>query len=362
MARIALLAATITNGDAVSNDVIGMLGVLQRHGHDARIYSSPWTFDELQVWPPHQVTDFINSLDDILIYHYTVGWDFGLEVLEELPCRKLIKYHNVTPPEFFAGYSAEHERLCRDGRQLQPMVNAGCDLYLSDSEYSLWELLTAGADQSKCLVVPPFHHIDCLHSAEPDFDVLNAYHDGQTNLLMVGRVSPNKGHAALIEAFALYHRHYNQHSRLLLVGKEVGFETYFESLSELVARYGLEKSIIFTGGVSESELKAYYMVANAFVLTSEHEGFCVPLVESMAMKVPIVAYASTAIPGTVGGAGLVWRERNPFLLAESIDFLVKNTDLSESLGLMGWRRYEQLFTNLKIETQFLSAINSLLST
>jgi len=102
------------------------------------------------------------------------------------------------------------------------------------------------------------------------------------------------------------------------------------------------------------------MVANAFVLTSEHEGFCVPLVESMAMKVPIVAYASTAIPGTVGGAGLVWRERNPFLLAESIDFLVRDTDLSESLGLMGWRRYEQLFTNLKIEAQFLGAINSLL--
>ncbi len=93
------------------------------------------------------------------------------------------------------------------------------------------------------------------------------------------------------------------------------------------------------------------------MLTSEHEGFCVPLVEAMAMKVPIIAFASSAIPGTIGDAGLVWKERNPYLLAESIDYLNRDESLSAALGQMGRRRYEQVFSNDKIAEEFLKALN-----
>jgi glycosyltransferase involved in cell wall biosynthesis len=118
--------------------------------------------------------------------------------------------------------------------------------------------------------------------------------------------------------------------------------------------------VIFTGEVSEHALKAYYLAAHVFMLTSEHEGFCVPLVEAMAMKIPIVAYASTAIPETVESAGLVWEERNPYLLAESINSIVSGESLRKGLGNMGWQRYTQNFTNAKIEAGFLSAINGFL--
>lgn len=360
MTAIALLTGNITTGDAVGNDILGMYRVLDRHGYDVRIYASGWSFEQPRVWPATQVPDFLTHADDILLYHYSMGWELGLELLRGLRCRTAVKYHNVTPPEFFVGYSEEHERSCRAGRQLHHLADAECDVYMAASEYSLNELLLAGAEKSRTLVVPPFHHIDRLHSIEPDLAVLDALLDGKTNLLMVGRVFPNKGHAALIEAFALYHRHYDRDSRLLLVGKEEeSLNGYSQFLRELVAQYGLRREVVFTGGVPDEALKAYYLAADVFVFASEHEGFCVPLVEAMSMKVPIVTYASSAIPETVAGTGLVWKERNPFLLAESVSFLTKEADVSASLGLMGYERYEQLFTNQKIEEQFLHALREI---
>jgi glycosyltransferase involved in cell wall biosynthesis len=93
--------------------------------------------------------------------------------------------------------------------------------------------------------------------------------------------------------------------------------------------------------------------------TSEHEGFCVPLVESMAMKLPIVAYGSSAIPQTVGKTGLVWEQPDAHLLAGSVDYLVKNEFISARLGEMGWRRYKEVFTNEQIESKFMEILKSL---
>ncbi|MCA1557891.1 MAG: glycosyltransferase family 4 protein, partial [Acidobacteria bacterium] len=170
----------------------------------------------------------------------------------------------------------------------------------------------------------------------------------------------NKGHAALIEAFALYHHQYNQESRLFIVGKEDRrLSSYSAHLRERVRRLSLQDAVVFTGEVTDQELKAYYLLSNLFMIASEHEGFCVPLVEAMAMKLPVVAYGSSAIPQTAGGAGLVWQERDPRLLAESANFLIKDEALLAAMGLMGLRRYEQHFTNEKIEAEFLKALSRL---
>jgi glycosyltransferase involved in cell wall biosynthesis len=222
-------------------------------------------------------------------------------------------------------------------------------------------LIAEGASAEKSFVVPPFHHIDRLHCIKADADVLERYADGHVNILMVGRVAPHKGHLALLEAFATYYYHYNDKSRLFIVGKGgEGLSTYAALLRRAVVSLGLEGAVVFTGGVTDEALKAYYMVADAFMITSEHEGFCVPLVEAMAMKVPIMAYASSAIPGTVADAGLVWRERDPYLLAQSLDLLVKDKNASSALRLRGRRRYEEQYTNERIEAEFLRALGQLL--
>jgi glycosyltransferase involved in cell wall biosynthesis len=171
---------------------------------------------------------------------------------------------------------------------------------------------------------------------------------------------PNKNVHHLIEVFAHYHFDYNNNSRLLLVGKGgEGFTPYPKLLHRVVEKLGLTKAVVFTGGVSDEALKASYLVADAFVTVSEHEGFCVPLVEAMSMKLPITAYASTAIPETIGDAGIVWTERNPMLIAGSIDLFVRDRSVRDALGRRGYRRYESMFTNAKAEEIFLQALSKL---
>jgi glycosyltransferase involved in cell wall biosynthesis len=143
----------------------------------------------------------------------------------------------------------------------------------------------------------------------------------------------------------------------LLVGKEaVQLASYSLSLRQLAATLAVDNSVIFTGAVTDAQLKAYYLAADFFMLTSHHEGFCVPLVEAMALKLPIITCDSSAIPATVGKAGLVWKERNPYLLAQSIDYLNKNEALGVELGLMGRKRYKECFSNDQIAEDFLDAL------
>src|SRR5205085_5972584 len=240
------------------------------------------------------------------------------------------------------------------------IAHMNCDIYLADSEYNRQDLLREGAIAERCFVVPPFHHIDRLLAIEGAIHILDGYRDGRTIILMVGRIAPNKGHAALIEAFANYYHNYNRNSRLVIVGKEeAAFAPYSKQLHELTKTTLSQEAVSFTGETTDSELKAFYLLSSVFAIASEHEGFCVPLVEAMAMKVPIVAYSSSAIPATVGGAGFVLTERNPYLMAETIDRLVRDESLNVAFGMTGWQRYERYFTNEKIEAELFKALSHL---
>lgn len=362
MPRIAILTPSITTGDAVSNDVLGMYETLRELELEAQIFAEGWTLAEPGVLSALKIRNFIKSPNDLLIYHYSRGWNFGLDLLRQLKCRTAIKYHNVTPPEFFEKFNQDLVGMCLEGRkQLSSIARADCDLYMSASAYNERELLLEGVSERKSFVVPPFHHIDRLDRIAPDERVLNTYRDGKVNILMVGRVAPNKNHSALIEAFAAYHHDYNPESRLFIVGKEeMRLNTYNKWLREIAAYLKVKDAVIFTGEVSDQALKSYYSLAHIFMITSEHEGFCVPLVEAMSMRVPIVAYGLAAISGTVDGVGLVWKERNPYLLAESVNSIVKGNGVGASFGEMGLRRYEQNFTNEKIRSKFMNALGQLL--
>jgi glycosyltransferase involved in cell wall biosynthesis len=362
MTRIAILSPFIIDADAVSNDVIGMYQALIQRGYEVQVFAADWKISNPKIEHVNQIHLFIGSSYDILIYHYSLKWDVGLNLIQELKCRKIIKYHNITPPEFYEGINADYARVCAGGReQLQSIVDARCHLYLSDSEYNAEELYSKGVAHSKSLVLPPFHQIERLQDIEADLNVLDKYQDGKTNILMVGSLAPNKGHLALIDAFNIYYSIYNRNSRLLIVGKKdeqlINYTTF---LYEEVKSLGLLEAVVFTGGVSDEALKAYYLVSHVFMITSEHEGFCVPLVESMAMKLPIVAYGSSAIPYIVGKTGLVWEQPDPYLLAGSVDNIAKNEFISANLGDMGWRRYKEIFANEQIEARFMAALKSLL--
>jgi glycosyltransferase involved in cell wall biosynthesis len=200
-----------------------------------------------------------------------------------------------------------------------------------------------------------------LRTIDADLDIVKKYKDGTMNILMVGRLAPNKNHMALIESFRVYHKEYNTNSRLFIVGGEdPRLKTYTLNLRNIVRDLDLEERIIFIGKASEPVLKAYYLISHVFMMTSQHEGFCVPLVEAMSMKIPIVAYGSTAVPETVGKAGFVWEECHPDLMAASVDKIIREEPLRIALGEMGWNRYFNQFANNKIKTIFIESLKSLL--
>ena len=362
MVRIAICNPSIEAGDAVSNDMMGMRNVLSALGHQVYLFSHSAAITESYIKSVEAIPTFLKDSKDILIYHHATGWEFGLKLLQNLHCRKVVKFHNVTPPEFFVGVNEDYVNICRAGRQqLGALARINADLYLPDSAYSRQELLAAGIDGQKCHVVPPFHQIDRMRDIEADLNVLERFDNTAINILMVGRLAPNKNHNMLIEVFSVYHQVYNAHSRLFIVGGEdPKLRAYTERLTNQVKETGLGDRVVFTGKVSDAALKAYYLLAHVFVITSHHEGFCVPLIEAMSMKIPIVAYGTTAIPETVGKVGLVWEECDPQLIAASINKIAQEESLRVTLGEMGWYRYTTTFTNNKIGITFLEALNHLL--
>jgi glycosyltransferase involved in cell wall biosynthesis len=361
MVRVAIVSPSFSSADAVTNDALGMFDVLARHGHEVRLFCESHSLRQPRIGELTDVSGFLKNPGDIFLLHHSRGWSDGVELLQRLNCRRAIKYHNVTPARFFAGFSSYDEEQCELGRkQLTDLARANCELYLSASAFSMRELLAAGASEAKSFVVPPFHHIDRLAKLPPDQATVEKYSDGAANILAVGRVVPHKGYLQLIDVFAHYFHEYNRNSRLVIVGKGgEGFSPYSKQLRRAVERAGLKSAVVFAGSVSDEVLKAWYVVADVFVTASEHEGFCVPLVEAMSMKLPIAAFASSAIPETVGDAGIVWSERNPLLLAESIDLFLRDSSVRNALGLRGLRRYESTFSNQKIEERFIAALGAM---
>ncbi|SRR5579883_360790 len=363
MPRIAIVSPAILPGDAIGRDVLHMARVLRKKGHEVEWFSTTFGRSQPRSDDGVHVRDFLG--DDptaLLILHHAIGWPHAVPLISRTNCRRIVKYHNVTPACYYDSLDPEYAELCRQGRsQLREIIADQCDLYLADSPFNWRELIDLGADPRRCVVLPPFNDLENLLNIGPDAEVLRDYGDGRTNLLFVGRRVPNKGHRFLLDAFAAYHHHHNPRSRLVLIGRGDRKQAkYTQSLRERVWRLGLQGQVIFVDGVTEAELKAYYERASVFILASEHEGFCVPLVEAMALRVPIVAYGTTAVPHTVGDAGLVWEEPDPFLLAQSIDVVLHDPAVRQQFIESGWRRYQQSFANSRIERDFLQALRPLI--
>jgi glycosyltransferase involved in cell wall biosynthesis len=362
MRRIAIASEALYSGDAVSNDAFEMQRVLAARGDEAVLFSSQRVMKcersrDISALPAFLAGD----PQAILVYHHCIGWKGGVELLRRTTCKRIIKYHNVTPSRFFESYSDDLARGCRLGReQLRDLAQIECQRYLCDSEYNRGEMIEAGVDAERCSVVPPFHHIDRLDRVQADPHLLRRLDDGGTNVLFVGRRVPHKGHRYLVDAFAIYHKHYDRSSRLLLVGRqEKAVLGYTFELRERALRQGVLERVLFVDEVTEAQLKAYYERAAVFVTASEHEGFCVPVVEAMALRVPIVAFGDTAVPLTVGDSGLVWDKPDPYLLAQSIAEVVRNAEVRRRLTERGWCRYRETFANDRIEHNFLREVDSL---
>jgi glycosyltransferase involved in cell wall biosynthesis len=362
MTRVAIVSGACPAGDAVGNDIRQMQRVLQGQGHAVEVFTGTWGPDQPRSRDGRTVPDYLG--DDpggLAIYHHASGWRPGVDLIRRLRCRRVVRYHNVTPAHFFAQYDRGFAEDCRRGReQLRELVAARCDLYLSASAYNQREFLELGAEAARCAVMYPFHQVDRLLAAVPDPVVREDLDDGRANLLFIGRLVPHKGHRFLLDAFAAYLRHHDPDGRLILVGREEWLlHGYRLELEQQARRLGIRSQMLFVFRASEAELRAYFEEATALVVASEHEGFCVPVVEAMALGVPVVAYAAAAVPDTVGDAGLVWPEPDPFLLAASADRLARDGRARAALADRGRRRFRDHFDLPHIEASFVRALAAL---
>lgn len=326
--KIIQLLPTMAFGDAIGNDTLAIRDFIREKGYETAIYAEgidprlpagtalPW--------------DRMPTLerDDILLYHASTGTPLNIRLLS-YGGKKVMIYHNVTPPRYFSGYSPTAQDNCRWGELQIGYIARYVDYCIADSEYNKQQLLAMGCQCpiEVCPILIPFED----YEKAPDEKLLQKYRgDGWTNLLFVGRIAPNKCQQDVIQAFYVYQKRYNPKSRLFLVGNGTG-EKYQQQLADYAQQLGIADKVIFPGHIKFNAILAYYQLADVFVCMSEHEGFCVPIVEAMHFRKPIVAYASTAIPETLGRGGLLLDSKDPELAAGAINRVLEDSNLKKYL-------------------------------
>ena len=296
--------ATLGYGDAIGHEVLGIQRALQGAGYESEIFveTADRRLESL-------TTDYREMVGTIAASGHPDPPLFDRVTRVENGVRARRPHGARLPQHHAAGVLHRRpqeagEALLSRRRELTAYVGR-CDVALGDSEYNRQELEALGFANTDVLpVVPDFSHLD----GPPNPMIAADFDDGWTNILFVGRVIPNKKFEDVIRAFHVYRTRYNPRSRLLLVGSYSGFETYFAMLQSVIAQLGV-RDVHFLGHVSNEELTALYDVADLFLCASEHEGFCVPLVESFYKRVPVLAFASTAVPATMDGGGVLYDRR-----------------------------------------------------
>ena len=264
--------------------------------------------------------------NSVVFYHASLNID---PLIKYLRTRKILVFHNITFPEFFEGYDARLRTLAAAGWYDISQISEYFERVVTFSEFSKECLMKAGWDSEIIDVLPIMVRFDKI-KVDIDPKLTKKYKGNGTNLLFTGRICPNKKQDDIIRSFAEYKRTYNNNSRLFLIGG-ISSETFFRHLKELITKLGLSDSIFIEGHVSFSDYLAYYVLSDLYICLSEHEGFCIPLVEAMYFKKPIIAYDCSAIHDTMRASGILIKDKDPQAIARKIDRVVSNSEIRKQI-------------------------------
>lgn len=312
-------------GDAISNHAIWIRDELRKAGFRSEIYVR--YIDARVAHQCHAFTSEALHASDAAIYHHSIGTELTPDLVG-FPGPKCLIYHNITPDEFFLPYRPEFAAILRQGREDLRRLAVHFPISCGDSAYNALELAEAGFHNPGVL---PIAVSPDKWSIPPDPRLMDLLQDGRTNLLFVGRFAPNKKQDDLLAAFSHYLAA-DPDARLILVGKPEEQDPYVTHLRQTVSSLALEDSVLFTGSITDAHLAAYYRTAHLFWSMSEHEGFCVPLIEAMWFDVPVLAFKSSAVPETLGEAALLFATKENFVeVAALAKLIVKDTRLREKI-------------------------------
>lgn len=273
----------------------------------------------------YQECDPAPDPDRLILYHASTHSDMTAWLISAAKRgqKVVVDYHNITPSEYFATWEPKAARSMQLGRwqlaELGPHVTGG----LADSEYNAAELAEFGVPGA--VACPILLDLDEYHAPPDPAASARLAAGGHPLWLFVGRIAPNKCQHDVFAAFAVYRRLFAPRSRLAVVGG-VTSARYQAALEDLAEDLGVADAVDFPGSAPFPELLAYFHRADVFVCLSEHEGFCVPVIEAMELGLPVVAYAAAAVTETVADAGVLVRDKDPLVVATAVDALLSDPD------------------------------------
>jgi glycosyltransferase involved in cell wall biosynthesis len=330
-------------GDAIGDSARRVRDLLRGMGHDADLFAL--TIDDDLVDEVRPFSDPASRRGDVTIFHYALPSPMT-GAFAALDHGRVLQYHNVTPARYFAAFDAGLFRLAALGRQELATLAGHVDLALGDSEYNRQELEALGFTRTGVFPVAVDTTRITRRVERPALhEILD---DGLVNFLFVGRIAPNKMIEDHIRLAEHYKRSVDAYYRFIFVGRYDVVPRYYSMIRALMSDYKmLTDRFLFTGPVPDEELAVYYRHAAVYLSLSEHEGFCVPLIEAMAADVPILAYAAAAVPDTLGGAGVQFAPKDLEQAAELLASLAFDDDLRAGV-IAGQRRRLQDFGDGRI--------------
>ena len=314
------VVASLSSGDAVGNEALRFQVFLRARGYESEIYAGATTPEMAAQAQPASAYSRLEGADgQVSIFHYAIGSPVVGKVLARTE-PLILRYHNVTPYQFFVGFNEKVAGLCYNGARELGAFAPRATLGVAVSEFNRLDLERAGFPNTAVL---PLAMNDRALDEAADPIVTSRYRDNRKNILFVGRVAPNKKIEDLVRVFCAYQRYVEPESRLFIVGDGRGFENYTRRLDELVSHLRVDE-VVFAGAVTQAELNAHYRLADAFLCLSEHEGYGAPLIEAMRFGLPVVAYDAGAVKETLQGGGVLLKDKSPEEVAELLGLILSD--------------------------------------
>jgi glycosyltransferase involved in cell wall biosynthesis len=313
--------------DAVTNQGLAWRRVFDRWGWDGGDYAEV-VAPQMSAGNVRALRELAPADGEVLLLHYS-GYAPALERVLEASQRSLLISHNITPARYFWAQEPLEAVRCALGPAQLASLGRRADALAGVSEYNaaqLREVTRRDVD-----VVPVLFDRSRLGPAgEPP--------PGHPTILFVGRLAPHKRQDLVIRAFAMLHQHVPD-ARLVLVGVPIspGFAAQLSALAQELAPGAVQ----IESGISSERLWEHYRRAHAFLCLSEHEGFCIPLLEAFHFGVPVVARDAGAVGEVIGDAGvLLAPEDGLATIAELLRIVVADGELRAELRERGQRRLE----------------------
>lgn len=318
--KLLLMHQTVAAHDAIGNDIAYMAGLFcrpetdtQRPWAEVALYCEFRKREGYHYVNREEALEILQDPENLAIYHHSGYWEDGEKLLREaqegqrVPARLVFRYHNVTPPEFFADYSAFYYQNCARGRkQTERLQEAFPEArWLCDSDYNASELTKVPESRKKRL--HPFHNLTAWERVLPDRRTLEELEkETAVKVLFTGRIVPNKGHLALLAMLEDFRENYGDRMVLYIIGKTDGSVSFYtEEIRRRMFAAGLEKRVRFVGEVTDETLLAYYKGCDYYVSFSDHEGFGVPFLEAQYLGLPVIAKAAGAAGEVLGDGALL---------------------------------------------------------